>query len=98
LLPDNYDPEYFLSQQQYEKDYWKYNSDLYEVNSESEANPANIPVLPLPWTEQQDQELLRLYESGILLKDIARHFKRTFGAVTARLKLLSQQQKRQGVK
>lgn len=98
VLPDDYDPEYFLAQQQYEKDKWKYNSDLYEVDSEFEEPPAIIPHIPLPWTNQQDEELLRLYESGVLLKDIARRFNRTFGAVTARLKLLSQQQKRQGVK
>ena len=47
----------------------------------------------LPWTLEDDMELLRLLETDMTYKEIAIHFKRTPGAIgsrKAKLKLTSQ--------
>jgi superfamily I DNA/RNA helicase len=41
-----------------------------------------------PWTEELDQELTVMYCNGAVLRDIAKHFGRTKGAIVARIKKL----------
>ena len=41
-----------------------------------------------PWTEEDDQELMRMYEKGVSLKKMAHHFGRNDGAVRARIEKL----------
>ena len=38
----------------------------------------------LPWTEEEDNELLNLIDSGMNIKEIAYHLKRTYGSITSR--------------
>jgi F-box protein 18 (helicase) len=95
------DPEYRLYLEECEREISKYDSDLYKVNLEIEEDTVSVQSTPSPWTEKQDNELLRFYEKGMLLKDIAHHFNRSNGAITSRIKLLSRQkseQDRYGVK
>ena len=41
-----------------------------------------------PWTEKDDQELMRMHEEGVNLKKMAHHFGRNEGAVRARVEKL----------
>ena len=41
-----------------------------------------------PWTDKDDQELMRMHEEGVSLKNIAHHFGRNEGAVRARVEKL----------
>lgn len=47
-----------------------------------------------PWTEKDDQELMRMHAEGVSLKKLAHHFGRNEGAVRARIEklLISQEQ------
>ena len=47
-----------------------------------------------PWTEEQDRELCGLYDSRTGIRQLSRHFKRTTGAITARLVRLGKIQER----
>lgn len=42
------------------------------------------------WTSELDNELIQLQESGMHVKDLAKHFGRTRGAISSRLKKLSE--------
>ena len=41
-----------------------------------------------PWTEDQDDELAKMYEDGYSINELAEHFARTKGAIFARIKKL----------
>ena len=41
-----------------------------------------------PWTEDDDAELCRLFDSGFSRKELSAHFKRTAGSISARLEKL----------
>jgi F-box protein 18 (helicase) len=41
-----------------------------------------------PWTEDQDDELIEMYEEGYSINELAEHFERTKGAIFARIKKL----------
>ena len=41
-----------------------------------------------PWTSAADEELIRLYQTGLMIPALAQHFGRTTGAIQARLKKL----------
>lgn len=41
-----------------------------------------------PWTEELDDELTQMYYNGTILRDLAKHFGRTKGAIVARVKKL----------
>ena len=41
-----------------------------------------------PWTQELDQELIDLFSEGISGNDLAKHFGRTKGAISSRLKKL----------
>ena len=41
-----------------------------------------------PWTDKDDQELMRMHEEGVSLKKMAHHFGRNEGAVRARVEKL----------
>lgn len=41
-----------------------------------------------PWTQELDNELTLLYCEGVNIKDMAKHFGRTRGAMTSRIKKL----------
>ena len=41
-----------------------------------------------PWTEEEDMELTQMFCNGINPNTIANHFKRTRGAISARIKRL----------
>ena len=41
-----------------------------------------------PWTEELDEELIEMYEEGINIRDLAKHFGRTRGAINSRIKKL----------
>ncbi|MDO4816255.1 MAG: hypothetical protein Q4A83_06600 [Bacillota bacterium] len=41
-----------------------------------------------PWTEEADQELLEMYDTGSTEKELSEYFKRTKGAIHSRLKHL----------
>lgn len=47
-----------------------------------------------PWTEEQDRELCGLYDSRTSIRQLSKHFKRTTGAITARLVRLGKIQER----
>lgn len=38
-----------------------------------------------PWTEQEDETLCKMFDSGAGRKEICNYFKRTSGAITSRL-------------
>ena len=48
-----------------------------------------------PWTEEQDRELCGLYDSRTSIRQLSKHFKRTTGAITARLVRLGKIQERE---
>jgi DNA-directed RNA polymerase specialized sigma24 family protein len=41
-----------------------------------------------PWTEELDEELTEMYEEGINIGSLAKHFGRTRGAIRSRIKKL----------
>lgn len=41
-----------------------------------------------PWTTDLDSELKRMYDEGIKIKDMAKRFRRTIGAITSRIEKL----------
>ncbi len=41
-----------------------------------------------PWTEEDDVELCRMFDSGCSRKELSVHFKRTVGSISARLEKL----------
>jgi hypothetical protein len=41
-----------------------------------------------PWTEKDDQELMRMHEEGVSFKKLAHHFGRNEGAVRSRVEKL----------
>ena len=43
----------------------------------------------MPWTQALDKELRTMYTEGISIKDMAKHFGRTKGAVASRIKKLN---------
>lgn len=47
-----------------------------------ESLPENAGKL---WTDEDDENLVRMFDSGAARKDICDHFKRTSGAITSRL-------------
>ncbi|MCL2100760.1 MAG: hypothetical protein FWH22_03485 [Fibromonadales bacterium] len=42
----------------------------------------------MPWTEELDEELIEMHEDGINIRDLAKHFGRTRGAIRSRVKKL----------
>ncbi|MFN7115997.1 MAG: UvrD-helicase domain-containing protein [Saprospiraceae bacterium] len=42
-----------------------------------------------PWSADADEDLMRLYDAGMSIKDLAKYFDRTTGAIVARLKRLN---------
>jgi superfamily I DNA/RNA helicase len=46
-----------------------------------------------PWTKEQDDELEIMYCEGISVKDLAKHFGRTRGAISSRIKKLELEEK-----
>lgn len=45
-----------------------------------------------PWTTELDAELLKMYEEGSSPSDVAKHFGRTMGAISSRIRQLQQRQ------
>ena len=39
----------------------------------------------MPWTEEADMELCRMFDNGLSKRELAQHFKRSNGAIDARL-------------
>jgi hypothetical protein len=42
----------------------------------------------MPWTDELDDELTTMYCEGVNVKDMAKHFGRTRGAINSRIKKL----------
>jgi F-box protein 18 (helicase) len=42
----------------------------------------------MPWTRELDSELRKMFDEGVSVYKIAKHFGRTKGAITARLEKL----------
>ena len=64
------------------------------------ATPASRPKsLPLnagkPWTPEEDEKLANIYDSGSSKKDMCAYFKRTDGAIAARLVFIGKIQRRE---
>ena len=57
-----------------------------------ENTPSSKRTLPensgKPWTEEDDAELCRMFDSGCSRKELSVHFKRTVGSISARLEKL----------
>lgn len=47
-----------------------------------------------PWTEEADQELCSLFDSGMTKKELCAHFGRTSGAIDSRLERLGKIQRK----
>ncbi len=47
-----------------------------------------IPNAYIKWSEEEEEELLKLYSEGMKIKELSLHFNRTRGAIESRLKKL----------
>lgn len=56
--------------------------DALSKNNKSKSLPENAGK---PWTEKDEQELIKLYDENMPKKEICSYFKRTRGSIAARL-------------
>ena len=53
-----------------------------------EACRADYPQAYNPWSEQEDRELINMYENGSTIEELASHFQRKPGGIRSRIKKL----------
>jgi hypothetical protein len=59
-----------------------------EIQARREKRKRNLPEnAGRPWTDEDEQQLLKDFDAGVEIRDLARQFKRTYGSIEARLEM-----------